>query len=80
MSQIPAHLLAVLSGNVRAVAPGAIVAPRDRAPVFTPSQGGVQRAPRTLSSIIEECTLECHEGVTLGDNEDPDNYAVSISD
>jgi hypothetical protein len=77
---IPSHLQAILAGRVtlRAVAPVAPIP--SRAPVFAPSQQGA--APRrSAADVIEECDApECHECPTMGDNDNPDSFALAMGD
>jgi hypothetical protein len=77
MNQIPAHLRAILAGKVHAVSVQQVTPVRDRAPEFTPSQGG--SAPRrSASQVIDQCeALEVHEAPSLGDNDTPECYALA---
>jgi hypothetical protein len=73
---IPAHLRAILAGRVKARAVAPLVAVPDRAPVFAPAQGGVSPR-RSAADVIEEAgEIESHDAPMLGDNCDPEGFAL----
>jgi hypothetical protein len=73
---LPAHLQALLARKTVIAPPAAIVAPRDKRPVFEPSQGG--SSPRSLSAVIDDMgEVECHD-LPMMDNADPEGLALSV--
>lgn len=75
MSAIPSHLLAVLSGAVRARPVASVVPMRDKTPVF--EQSGKPHAVRSLVSIIEECEIESHDAPQCIEG-DSESFALHV--
>lgn len=76
---LPAHLQAILTGKVRAVARAHVAPARDKAPVFEPSQSGGSPL-RSIMRTIEECEeIEVHD-MPIVDNADPEGFSITIPD